>query len=176
MQTTQWIVITGAPCSGKTCVIDALARRGHRVKPEVARAYIDAEMGRGRTLAQVRADEAAFERHILYAKREIEAALPPDEPIFFDRAVPDSIAYFRLAGLDTAEPLALSRRFAYRRIFLFDRLALDRDRVRVEDDRAAALLDVYLEEAYRGLGYEPLRVPLLAVGGRVAFILTHLQP
>jgi predicted ATPase len=38
---TNWYVITGAPCSGKTSVIRELEKRGYRVVHEVARAYIE---------------------------------------------------------------------------------------------------------------------------------------
>ncbi len=48
---TQWHVITGPPCSGKTAVIDELANRGYQVVPEVAGAYIDSQLSRGVTLS-----------------------------------------------------------------------------------------------------------------------------
>jgi len=59
MQQTNWHVITGAPCSGKTSVICELERLGHPVVHEAARAYIDKELEKGKTMARIKADISA---------------------------------------------------------------------------------------------------------------------
>ena len=174
MQPTRWYVITGAPCSGKTAVIRGLERRGFPVVHEVARAYIDDELKKGRGINAVKADTRAFESHILNKKIEIEAALPIDTVIFLDRAVPDSIAYYRLSGLDPGEPLEKSRTYRYKKVFLFERLLFEKDPVRSENENMAAKLEMLLAESYRMLGYSLVRVPLLPVGERVDFILKRI--
>src|SRR4051812_24317278 len=40
----QWYVITGPPCCGKSTTVELLAQRGFRVRPEIARAYVDEEI------------------------------------------------------------------------------------------------------------------------------------
>ena len=171
---TNWYVITGAPSSGKTTVIDRLARLGHRVKPEVARAYIDQRLAAGETLVAIKADPLAFERHILLTKVDIEKRLPPSQPIFLDRAVPDSIAYFRLEDLSPEEPLALSRRVRYKRIFLFEHLPFEKDHVRWEDRDQALRLEAMLAQAYADLGYDVIRIPVMPVARRTDAVLQHL--
>ncbi len=171
---TRWSVITGAPCSGKTAVIHMLEQRGYQVVHEVARAYIDRELAKGRSLSDIKANEWAFERHILLEKIKIEARLSPDEVIFFDRAVPDSIAYYRLNGLNPAEPFQKSREVRYQNIFLFERLSFLADPVRSEDEKTAHQLGQLIEESYRSLGYDLIHVPLLSVEKRADFILKHL--
>jgi predicted ATPase len=168
---TDWQVITGAPCSGKSSVIHELERRGYRVVHEVARSIIDAELKLGRRLDQIKADPLAFERKILFKKIEIESRLPCKEIVFLDRAVPDSIAYFRVEGLDPSEPLSKSLSMRYRNVFILDRLGFAKDPVRCEDDGLALHIDVLLEEGYRRLGYEIIRVPVLSVKARVDYIL-----
>lgn len=174
MEQTGWIVITGAPCSGKTSVVRELQNRGHRVVDEVARSFIDIEKERGRSLREIKTDVLSFERAILYRKLDIETSLPIDETIFLDRAIPDSIAYFMVEDLDPAEPLMKSRMYRYRRIFLFERLLLEYDRVRTENDAIAARIDNLLESAYRRLGYDVLRIPVLPVKQRTDYILRHI--
>jgi predicted ATPase len=174
MRATNWYVITGAPCSGKTAVINALAGQGFPVVHEVARAYIDAQLQKGKQIDQIKADELAFERHILYKKIEIEAGLDPDAVVFLDRAVPDSIAYFQFCGLEAEEPFENSSVFRYKQIFLFDRITFKTDAVRSENNRTAASLDRLLAAAYCKLGYSPVRVPLLAIAQRVDFVLQYL--
>jgi predicted ATPase len=172
---TNWYVITGAPCSGKTSVVSALEKRGFRVVHEVARAHIDEELGKGRTLAQIKADAYQFENHIFLTKLKIEASLPRNEIVFLDRAVPDSIAYFQLEGLDPGQPVEKSKRVRYKKIFLFERLAFLKDGVRSEDDPLADRLDHLLEAAYRKLAYDIVRVPAISIEARTAFILKRLE-
>jgi predicted ATPase len=174
MRRTNWCVITGAPCSGKTSVIKELEGRGYRVVHESARAYIDQQLAAGRQLDQIKADERAFENHILNAKLVIESTLRPNETIFFDRGLPDSIAYFKLAGLDAATPLKKSKRRRYRRIFFFERLGFLKDRVRSEDEDTADRLSSLIEESYRLLQYEIIHVPVLSIEQRIDFILNRL--
>jgi predicted ATPase len=173
---TRWNVITGAPSSGKTTVIEGLAARGFHVKHEVARAYIDQRLARGESLERIKSDPLAFERHILLAKVDIEKQLPPAETIFLDRAIPDSIAYFELEGLDTAEPRELSRLWHYRRVFLFEPLPFEKDQVRWEDRNQASQLEGLLDHAYTGLGYDVIRIPVMPIIERIDFIIECINP
>jgi predicted ATPase len=173
-RSTKWSVITGAPCSGKTAVIHRLEQRGYKVVHEVARACIDNELMKGKALSEIKANEWAFERHILMEKLKIEAQLASDEIIFFDRAVPDSIAYYKLNGLNPAEPFQKSREVRYQNVFLFERLTFLTDPVRAENEKTAHRLGQLIKESYRSLGYEIIHVPLLSVEERTEFILERL--
>jgi predicted ATPase len=172
---TNWYVITGAPCSGKTSVINALEQQGYQVVHEVARAYIDDEMSKGKSLEQIKSDAYRFENHVFISKLKIEASLPTDEIVFLDRAVPDSIAYFQLEGLDPGQPLEKSKAVRYKKIFLFERLAFLEDGVRSEDDLLAEKLDNLLQAAYQALKYDIVRVPATSVEERTAFVLERLE-
>jgi len=174
MQRTNWYVITGAPCSGKTAVICVLEQMGYQVVHEVARAYIDKELGKGKSIAQIKADILSFEHNILYKKIEIENSLSQDATVFFDRAVPDSIGYYMLERLNPDEPIKKSKQTEYKKIFFFERLGFEKDAVRSEDDIIAAELDRLLRESYQMLGYNVVYVPLKSVSDRVDFILKHL--
>lgn len=172
---TNWHVITGAPCAGKTAVIDTLARQGYHVVPEAARAYIDRQLSRGLSLAQIKRAALDFERHILICKVQAESALPRDQLVFLDRAIPDSIAYYQFEGLDPAEPISQSALFRYRTVFLMERLHFENDRVRSETAATAAQLESLLERGYHKLGYRLVRVPLMSIAQRTQFILKHLS-
>ena len=97
--------------------------------------------------------------------------LPETETIFFDRGIPDSIAYYRLEGLDPAEPLRYSRRTRYRRVFFFEQLEFLKDAVRSENKKIAAKLNVLLREAYLQIGYEIEIVPVMPVKDRTDLVL-----
>lgn len=172
---TNWCVLTGAPCSGKTAVINELARRGYGVVHETARAHIEGKLAQGISLDRIRGDVAAFEHLILEKKVVIEEALDMEKTVFFDRAVPDSIAYFRLADLDPSKPMSLGRRVRYHKIFLLDRLPVRTDSARREDEQTAKDIEALLVECYRDLGYPMIRIPVLTVSKRADLILQHLE-
>lgn len=151
-----------------------LEQRGYKVVHEVARAYMDNELMKGKTLPEIKADEWAFERHILMEKVRIESTLEKDEIIFFDRGVPDSIAYYKLNGLDSTEPFQKSGEIRYQNVFLFERLRFLTDPVRTEDEKTARRLNRLIQESYQSLGYDIVHVPLLSVEERTEFILKHL--
>lgn len=140
---------------------------------EAARAHIDAELKKGRRLDEIKSDPTRFEGRIFRIKLAIEARLPAEERLFFDRALPDSIAYYRLEGLDPTEPRRHSRRVRYRRVFLFERIEFMKDSVRTEDAETAAHIERLIEEAYTDLGYTFVRVPVMPVAERVDFVLAH---
>lgn len=174
-RSTNWYVFTGAPCSGKSAVIQALERRGFKVIQETARAYIDSKLAKGLTLREIKSDILSFERHILFEKVRIEQALPINEILFLDRAVPDSVAYFQIEGLDGAEVLKYCRHVRYRGIFLFDRLKFRADAVRTEDEELAGRIEGLLEKCYRQLGYPIIRVPVMPVERRMEWILGQVR-
>jgi len=174
MRITNWYVITGAPCSGKTSVIYGIEQLGYKVVHETARAYINDELRKGKTLDQIKADISLFEHNIFYRKIEMESSLPEKAIIFLDRAIPDSVAYFRFAGLDPKEPEQRSADIRYRKIFMFDRLRIKHDEVRNENEEESILIERIIEETYLNLGYEITRVPVLPLQRRVNFILENL--
>ena len=174
MRRTNWQVITGAPCSGKTAVISGLEQKGHRVVHEVARAYIDEQLQKGRSLHQMKADILSFESRILYKKIEIEQSLPDDVVIFLDRAVPDSIAYYMVEGINPEEPIHKSKSIRYKNIFHFERLGFEKDKVRSEDEKLVERLDRLLQKSYEMLGYDVIQVPVMSVKKRIEFILRRV--
>lgn len=169
---TNWCVITGAPSSGKTSVIDELKRRGYATDNEIARELIEKLMALGKSLADIRNQDSVQElqRNILKVKMEHEAALDPQETVFMDRGTGDSITYFRRAGLDPVAAMTACEKFRYRRVFLFDRLPLKKDNIRTESDEDAADIEKSLKSDYEDLGYEVVRIPVLPVAERADLV------
>lgn len=172
---TRWCVITGAPSSGKTTVIEALGHLGFETKPETSRTYVEAELRKGRTLQDIRGDPAAFQRTLVRLKVANESNMPPDQIIFLDRALGDSVTYYQFVGLDPQAVIDLFSGRRYWKVFIFDRFPLMPDHVRIEDESQAAFLDREFERNYRSLGYMPIRIPVLPVQARVDLILKHLD-
>jgi len=100
---TEWTVITGAPCASKTTVLEELSRQGFEWNLEVARIYVERQLVTGHTLQEIRANVGRFQRALIDTKIELELDTDPNKTIFFDRAIPDSITYYRVAGLDSQD-------------------------------------------------------------------------
>ena len=175
---TAWQVITGPPSAGKTSVIEALAARGHRDVPESARAHIAALGHRPEAIAADRELQIAIQQGIACRQRGVELDLHPAEPLFLDRALPDSIAYFEQLALGT-DHLFAGARWRYRRVFFLEGLALEADGLRFEDAGLARAIGASILDAYTQLGSTPVRIPTFrrkdvgnAVAARLSIILS----
>ncbi len=171
---TNWHVITGAACSGKTTLIDLLADQGFRTVPETARQFIDREMARGRTIEEILWD-VATEPAIEDMQLRIEHGLRATDIVFLDRALPDSLTFRRLVGLNPNEILAECFHHRYASVFILDRLPFQLDGARIEDDASTGFLDEWLARDYSALGYGVVRVPVLPPQERLAFVLERLS-
>ena len=94
----KWYVVTGGPATGKTTLLAELEKLGHTTLPEAARIIIDQGIAEGKTVAEIRADEAQFQLKILMHKRRTEKYHPEDMLTFFDRGMHDTLAYLKLRG------------------------------------------------------------------------------
>jgi predicted ATPase len=170
---TNWHVITGAICCGKTTLVNMLADQGYQILPETSRAYIESEVAKGRRLDQIFGnvdDERAMTRR----QGDMEFGLRASDVVFLDRALPDYLWFWRLFGLDPNELLSRCRHHRYASVFVLDRLPLELDGARIEDDDYTVLFDEALVRDYSALGYDVVRVPVLSCEARVAFVLEKL--
>ncbi len=173
---TNWIVITGAPSCGKTTLIDQLAERGFRTVPEAAREYMQAEIDGGRTLEHIRANVLDLQRVIFNLQQEVEAGLPANQALFLDTAVPGSLSWYRLWGLDPNQILPACFQHRYAAVFILEPLPIQPDSLRFRDEAITRFLDVWQDRDYRALGYPVARVPVLPPDERLAWVLARLAP
>ena len=101
--------------------------------------------------------------------------LQPTEFAFLDRGVPDCLAWCRAYGLNPNEILPKCFRHRYASVFVLDRLPVQGDGLRPEDEALAAFLDEWIPRDYSALGYRVVRVPVLPLQGRVGFVLERLS-
>lgn len=175
MQETNWVVITGGPSSGKSTTLEYLKTKGYLITVEMARVFIDKEIAKGKTLTEVRADEAAFQHKVLQMKIALEERTPLEQLIFFDRGIPDSIAYSKIFERDITPILQASQKRRYKAVFLLEQVPFQQDYARTEDQKKASEISKLLHEAYIELGYEVVRVPLMSIEKRAKFILQKLH-
>ncbi len=172
---TRWHVVTGAACTGKTTLIEWFAARGYRTIPESARAHFESQLAAGVPLASLRRHAPDLQRAIAELQQRYEDAADPAQVTFLDRAQPDSLTFYRLAGVDPAEVLPRCARHRYASVFLLDRLPVHRAHaLGPEDEASSAFLDEWLARDYAALGYRVHRVPVLPTEQRGEHILAML--
>lgn len=173
---TNWYVITGGPSSGKSTVIRALKDMGYKTTIELARHYIDLQRMNGRSTEEIRANQRQFQHKVLNLQIDLERRLDPKEQIFFDRALPDEVAYYEYFKLEPDEKLVEYLQTAsYKKIFIMDLLPLDSDYARTEDREAQLDLHNRIIDVYKKRGESIVFVPVLPVKERVKFVLDHLD-
>jgi predicted ATPase len=171
-------VITGGPGSGKSTLIDALARRGVRTMPEAGRAIIQDQVAIGGE-ALPWSDRSAFaELMLAWEMRSYGSALELSGPVVFDRGAPDVLGYLRLTGLPIPSHVERAAQiFRYsRRVFIAppwpEIFALDSERKQSFEEAKATY--VVMSETYGELGYELVQLPLDSVEQRARFVLSAI--
>ena len=172
---TNWYVVTGGPSSGKTTTVNLLRGRGYETTIEHARHYLDTRRINGKTVEEVRKNQLEFQLGILEMQIEQENSLQKDDVVFLDRAIPDSLAYYRFLNLPPDKKLSdILPKVFYKKIFILDRLPLIRDYARTEDEAAQKTIHELLTEVYESLPFPVVHVPDLPPMDRVDFILNNL--
>ena len=172
---TNWHVITGAPCSGKSTLINQLANSGYLTAPEPGQQYFERELATGQTIEAIREDVVGCLNGIANLTIEIEHGLDANKVVFLDRGYPDALAFCRVYDLNPNEFLANCFHHRYASVFLLDRFPIEQDGVRAEDEATASFLDMWLARDYSALGYSVVRVPVISIKDRLAFVLERLS-
>ncbi|NUB14933.1 AAA family ATPase, partial [Azospirillum brasilense] len=108
--TRRFIVVTGGPGSGKSTLIDALAREGHAHSVEAGRAIIQDQTAIGGP-ALPWIDPSAFaELMLCWELRSLRLAREQAGAGFFDRGIPDVIGHLRLMKRPVPAPLERAAR------------------------------------------------------------------
>jgi predicted ATPase/trans-aconitate methyltransferase len=172
---TNWHVITGAPCSGKTTMINELSERGYKTVHEGARQYFESEMAKGRSLEDIRND-AILQQEIFTLQLTLESQLSPDDNTFLDRGLLDSLTFHRVFGYDPNGILPECFHYRYASVFILDPLPNLRNiKLGPEDEKSAVFFDEWHMRDYKSVGYDVIRVPVLPIDDRVEFILENLS-
>ena len=172
---TNWFVITGGPCTGKTTVINLLSDKGYKTTIEHARHYIDTQIEKGETVEDIRENKRKFQLGVLKMQLEQESELDPNEIVFLDRALPDAMAYYRFLNLDYDEKLLEAiDKACYQKVFILARLPLIQDYARREDEVEQIQIHNLIIETYESRSCPVIHVPAIPPNERVEYILNNI--
>jgi predicted ATPase len=175
----RFFVLTGGPGSGKSTLIDALARTGHAAMPEAGRAIIQEQVAsNGHALPW--ADRAMFaEKMLTRDANTYRAAREQRGLVFFDRGIPDVVGYLRLCGLRVpAHAREAATTLRYDGVFILPPWPdiFTQDSERKQDFAEAVRTYDMLASTYADYGYAPVEVPRASIDERCRFILDRLRP
>jgi len=173
------VVVTGGPGSGKSSVVEAMARRGFRTMPEAGRAIIQDQVTIGGS-ALPWVDRTMFAELMLgWELRSYREALGSDAPVIMDRGIPDVVGYFTLCDLPVPPHVEVAAKlYPYdKRVFLapFWDAIFTQDAERKQDRQEAEATGKVMAATYTRLGYQVVELPLVGVEERADFIAYNLQ-
>jgi len=172
------IVLTGGPGTGKSTLLEALGRKEHAIHRENARAWIAAHKHDEKAPMPWRELERFSEKMIEAGIQSYESALPGSFN-FYDRGLPDTLAYLRLEQRPIpAEWISLMSTYRYEDpIFVAPpwESIYCVDGERTEDFETTMRIHDQLIEVYDSLGYQWVELPLATVEERLDFVMHKLS-
>jgi predicted ATPase len=167
-------LITGGPGAGKTTLLTALREAGFTGAEEVSRQLIREQVAEGSNLVPWQ-DLAGFaELALARMVQQHEAAVQRGGITFFDRGLPDLVAYLETAGLPVSPAYyrAIATHPYHKKAFLlppWPEIYVN-DPERWQTFAEATALHEALRSTYQRLGFEVRALPLTPVAARVAWV------
>lgn len=171
-------IITGGPGFGKTSIINQLENLGYHSVHEISRSIIREQIDKGGDILPWKNLETfsriVFERRI----KQFEEA-PNRKTCFFDRGIPDVVAYMVLDELELPSKYTSAlEEYSYNTyVFLtppWQEIFIN-DGERKENYEQAVKAHNQIEKTYRQLGYNTIEIPKVNVEERAAFILQYVN-
>jgi predicted ATPase len=171
-------IITGAPGTGKTAIINALKKEGHSCAEEISRTIITEQIASGGDALPWK-NLATFSQQVIALRKAQHTNAPQNKIHFFDRGIIDVIAYLKHDGLPVDNDiLEMVKKFSYNKTVFYTPIweeIYTNDSERKEDIITAKKIEESLLTTYKSFGYTLVEVPKLSVSERTDFILSKLK-
>ncbi|WP_207421244.1 AAA family ATPase [Desertivirga brevis] len=171
-------IITGGPGAGKTSLLTELQELGYSVSEEASRQLIIEEVNKGSNCLPW-IDLSAFAEKALERMRELYFAAPDNTVTFFDRGIPDIIAYLKAASIDPDAKYyqALFKCQYQSKVFIlapWESIYVN-DSERWQTFEEAGRLYESIKETYEELGFELIELPRASTKERAEFVVAHIE-
>lgn len=179
MQKNNFYIITGGPGSGKTTIIDALNAQGYPCVKEVGRQIIQEQI-------KIEGDALHWKNQIKFCDLMLSRSIYTFEHIeeekkavFFDRGIPELMAYCRLIKAPIPDYLInATRLFRYNeKVFITPpwEEIYQNDHERKQSWEEAVETYHKVADAYVETGYQLIEIPKCAPSERTEFILQQIS-
>ena len=177
---TQKIALIGGPGTGKTTLINALKAKGYPCMDEISRQITLEAQEKGIEQLFLE-DPLLFSKQLLLGRQKqfLGAEILSDGFVFFDRGLPDVVAY--LDYLDSPYPESfktICKEHTYNQVFILKpwKTIYAQDNERYETFEQALIIHDFLVKSYTEYGYTIIDTPFGTIEERIDFIETHLTP
>ena len=175
----RFFILTGGPGSGKTTLIETLARRGFARSLEAGRSILMDQVAIGGNAVHWGDQRMFAELMLAHEMRSYHMAEAEEGPVLFDRGIPELSHYFALVGLGEPPPhfARAAEVFRYNRtVFIAPpwREIFANDKERKQDFAEAVRSYELCVAAYEHWGYELVELPKASVNARAAFVMERV--
>lgn len=180
------IAITGGPSTGKTALIEQLQKKGYPCFHEIiremtleAKRELHNKAVGSNPLTFVK-DPFAFNKKILDGRTQqfLEADTFSEPVVFFDRGIPDVLAYMDFFKQDYPQSFENSCHiYQYHQVFILPpwEAIFKSDNERMESFQEGIAIHQHLSNTYKKFGYHLLSIPEGSIEERIQFIITRLK-
>jgi len=173
------ILLIGGPSTGKTTVLNYLQSLAYPCFEEISREVIKKAQNDG--VEQLFLERPLFFSELLKnarVKQYEEAADFDQDFVFYDRGIPDTVAYMDYIGQEYPEEfVAACRKYRYDQVFVLAQCKEIHtiDNERYESFEQAQEIHKELLSTYNKYDYIPIEIPMDKVADRAQFIINKLQ-
>ncbi|CAG5077634.1 AAA family ATPase [Parvicella tangerina] len=173
-----YYIITGAPSTGKTSILNELRNRGFICHQEIAREVIRENLDTGIDIFPWN-NMHGFSDLVLERMINLVKTFEPTTTQFLDRSMVDLIGYMKFANNPVPPHYireALSVGYSKKVFFLpLWTEIYTQDEERKESIEEAEKIGNALAETYQSLGFDLIEVPHAPLNDRVSFILSECE-
>ena len=176
---TQKIALIGGPGTGKTTLINALRTKGYSCMEEISRQITLEAQEKGIEQLFLE-DPLMFSEQLLFGRQKqfLAADSLQQEVVFFDRGLPDVVAYLDYLNYSYPDSFkTICSQNSYDKVFILKpwKAIYEQDNERYETFEQALILHDFLVKTYTEYGYSIIETPYGTVEERLNFILNHLN-
>ena len=174
----QKYIISGAPGTGKTTIINALKKKDHYCAEEISRELITEQISIGGNILPWK-DQIAFENQIANRRYKQYLDSPENCICFFDRSSVDCIAYLNNNKLESTSQInQIIKNCIFNKTVFYTPIweeIYKNDSERQESFDQSIKIDKHLKDSYLKFGYTIIEIPKTTLDKRVNFILSQIK-
>lgn len=175
---SNYFVLTGTPGTGKTTLLQHLRTQGFHGNDEVTREVLSHQL-------EIDGPGLPSKNPLLFVQMMLERSIEQFEssrahkgPVFFDRGIPDLVAYAIRFGVDASHFEAMSRHYGYNQtVFICEpwkEIFVNDNERKITFEKSVEFHDLICE-TYKRLDFKLIKVPKLTPTERVNFILQQVS-